>query len=84
MATIVRILASKKHYVSLGAGFGMYKVVGETGRLGSWDRGKLEGQEELLAVADAEGYASFVPIKDVRVVSIDGRTPAEILAEVGS
>jgi hypothetical protein len=79
MATIVRLKSADKHFIVLGAGFGMFRTASASPVLGGLFPHKKGGEEELLAVTDEEGHAGFLPIGDVVVVSVDGESPADIL-----
>jgi len=79
MAVIIRRKNKSNRYVLIGAGLGAYAAT-----RGSWLFGQLEAEDgsdvlPVVAAADAEGEIVWIAAEDVEVVSIDGRSPAELL-----
>ena len=69
MATVVVHVKTDERYLLLGAGLGAYKEAGEN-----------TGTYPLLAVADSDGKIDWYRYDQLRVVSVDGRTPLTHLA----
>ena len=70
MATIVEHIESKTRYILLGAGLGMYlsspKLVF-----------KESGVEKLICVSNPKGNIQWLQARNVKVISIDGKSPDE-------
>ena len=81
MAAIVQSKKTGKRYVVLGAGFGLFKAAHTSPMFGGWFPNKEQGNEQLLAVCDAQGKPGFIQIADAEVISVDGVSPAELLSE---
>ena len=81
MATIVESLQDKAVYILLGAGFGAYKAIKP-----HWLFGNLGTEEEsdeitVLAVCDFNGKVGWIRSDQVRVISVDGQSPEEVLLQ---
>lgn len=73
MAVIVKDTKTEKQYLLIGSGFGAYKSVGPS--LLFQDSGEMA----VVAVCNDEGKIGWAKSKEIRVVSIDGKSPLEWL-----
>ncbi len=81
MATIVRVKKTGETGILVGTGFGAFK----SARPGFWG-GDLfpdekQGFYQCIALSNAEGEIGWFKTTDTEVVSVDGKTPREILEE---
>ena len=79
MATILEQVGSGRRFVLLGAGYGMYQSSRPNAFFGDWVPTTKEGTETVLAVCNAEGRIGWVHSEEVRVVSVEGVAPGEVL-----
>ena len=78
MATIVRDDTTGKQYVLLGVGFGSSQAAyAQDFTLGPT---RMESESEMLAVVNVAGEISWLPSIRATVVSVDGKSCAELLA----
>ncbi|MEM7271762.1 MAG: hypothetical protein AAF962_08550 [Actinomycetota bacterium] len=80
MATIVEEVTSGNRYVLLGAGFGAYNAVSPHVLLGSLAPNREKGEYTMICVCDAYGQVGWLYSESVRVVSVDGQLPTELLS----
>ena len=82
MATIVKHKESGKHLILLGAGFGAYKSAStySSGLLLSGSNTD-SGELPMIAVAFSNGEIHWCSSDDVEVISIDGKSPTELLKD---
>ena len=80
MAVIVRHKEIGSEYVLLGAGFGAYKALRPSVFLGNLAPHQEAGELAMALICGSGGEPMWVQSDQLEVVSIDGRTPAEILA----
>lgn len=79
MATIVRRRKSDEFYVLIGTGLGAYRATES-----QWLFGQIAAEEDsdvlpVVAVSDAEGTILWIAAEEIEVVSVDGKTPAELV-----
>lgn len=80
MATIVEHKADGNRYVLIGPGYGMYHAVKAHVVLGNWGRSAETGSQKLVCVTNEAGEIGWLQAENVKVVSVDGKSPAEHLA----
>lgn len=81
MATIVESLQDNAVYILLGAGFGAYNTLKPFGLLETLDSNKEPGQISVLAVCDFNGKVGWIRSDQVKVISVDGQSPEEVLLQ---
>ncbi len=81
MAIIVKHIKSGKRYALIGAGFGAYKSSRPGVMLGGLAPVEDKGEIPSVLLCDQQGDTIWVFSKEIRVVSIDGELPAELLGE---
>ena len=81
MATIVEDTRTGKTYVLLGAGLAAWASSTPNAFLGNWMPNEKSGTLETLCVCDADGRVDWLGSEHVRIVSVDGRTPGEVLSQ---
>ena len=72
MATIVEHIDTKKKYVLLGTGLGVYQSAPHLGM-------KETGVEKHICVSNPNGGIQWLQSKEVIILSVDGKSPEEIL-----
>ena len=77
MATIMTNTKDGKNYILLGGGYGKTEATKDTFLFGPQ---RNMAHSSLVLGANAKGRIGWMEIDDVRLVSVDGRTPAQILA----
>lgn len=80
MATIVEEVNSRQRYVVIGTGFGAYNAVSPHVLLGSLSPNREKGEYTMICVCDAYGAVGWLYSDSVRVVSVDGQHPTELLS----
>ncbi|GHC58592.1 hypothetical protein [Roseibacillus persicicus] len=75
MATLVEIKKTKQVAIFLGTGYGMYQSKSESG----FSVRTNSGQSHQIALSDFNGEVMWIDAKEIRVLSIDGESPASIL-----
>lgn len=80
MATIVEHIESKRRYVLVGAGFGTWDTAVAGRFLGAPNPNRDSGTQSMLALADGSGLVAWVASEQVRILSVDGKTPEQLLA----
>ncbi len=80
MATIVKRRNSDECFVLLGAGLGAYSG----GRV-EWLYGTIDAEDDstvisVVAVSTPSGDIRWIPSDELTVISVDGRSPQEILS----
>jgi hypothetical protein len=78
MAVVVEHSELGLRFVVIGAGYGMYRSA-MPGVLGAMTPIEDEGEKGYVAVCDSKGRIRWFGSKDLRVVSVDGKSPAELL-----
>ena len=81
MATILRHTRTNKEYVLVGTGLGMFQSTKPHWFLGNLAKEVDDGVHSCVAVADASGSVHWFDSQDMAVVSVDGQSPAELLAK---
>lgn len=79
MAIIVKHNPSGKHYILLGAGYGMWASARPNRLLGDLFAADRNGQSRLLCLCDEQGGVEWAYAERVSIVSVDGMSPAEVL-----
>ena len=79
MTTLVEHKEIGARYVLLGAGFGAYQSAYPGPFLGALSPTVESGQRSVLAVCNAAGEVLWFEADDLRVVSVDGVSPAAAL-----
>lgn len=80
MATIIEHIASKRRYVLVGAGFGTWDTSVAGRFLGAGNPQRDSGTQSMLALADGSGVVAWFASDQVRILSVDGKTPEQLLA----
>ena len=80
MATVVKMRNGDEHFVLLGTGLGALAA-----ERVDWLYGDIEAEHgstviSVVAVADAAGDVRWVPSDQLTVVSVDGQSPAHLIA----
>ena len=83
MAVIVRHRKTDARYVLLDAGFGAYKTSRPGIFFGSLNPDEEAGELPVALVCDAEGETGWLQSENLEVLSVDGESPAAILAGAG-
>jgi hypothetical protein len=78
MAVVVEHEGMGLRFVVIGTGYGMYRSA-TPGALGALTPIEDEGERGTVAVCDSKGRIRWFESKDLRVVSIDGKSPAGLL-----
>jgi len=81
MTTIVRYAENGGLYVLVGAGYGMFESQRPNVLWGHMKSHKRSGELPVALVSDHEGKLGWIPIDELTVVSVDGRSPKEALDE---
>ncbi len=84
MATIVLHKPSGRRYILLGAGYGQWATARANALLGDLFPAERSGHQHLLCLCDAEGKVEWAVPENCEVVSVDGRTPGEVLGADGA
>ena len=79
MATIVESSVTGVRYVVVGSGFGMSQQTDPHWLLGNAAPVTNKGTESVICVADEDGRIGWLESSVLRVVSIDGQSPAAAL-----
>ena len=66
----------KKRYILIGAGYGLWKR--DSARLLDWAD---SGDSLVVAASDKEGNIKWFKSESLRVVSVDGENPSELLSK---
>ncbi len=80
MATIVKLKHSNHHAILLGAGYGQYSSARPGAFFGDAFPVEKNGSSEMVAVSSADGKILWCESSELVVVSVDGQTPAQLLA----
>ena len=80
MAIIVHHVGLKSDFVLVGSGFGAYRSTQKLSILAGFLAEEQYGEFPAVLLCDAEGLLRWAKSTDVEVVSIDGRSPDELLA----
>jgi len=83
MATIVAHKKSGGEYILLGAGYGAYKATRPSFFFGNLAPAEETGEYSLVLICDSSGKTGWVDSEDLEVISVDGRTPADVLQGPG-
>ena len=79
MATVVQHKNGAK-FVLLGTGYGAFRATRPSLFFGNWVPTEDEGQISVVAVCDESGRIAWADSDDLTVISVDDRTPSEVLA----
>ena len=79
MAIIVEHLNTGKRAVLLGAGYGAYKASRPSAIFGSWAPVEDAADISMLAVTDESGAVLWCKSDEIKIVSVDGVAPSELL-----
>lgn len=79
MATVIQHLETRREYVLLGTGFGMFKAQKPSFIFGNLLPDTDADSVEAVCVCDAKGEIQWFLAKEVQVVQVDGQSPAQIL-----
>jgi len=71
MAIIIEHISSKRRFILLGSGFA--KTAGRVATLTS----------RVITVCDEEGTVTWLSSKECRVLTVGGKTPAQLLLPTG-
>ena len=81
MATIVRHDPTNRKYVLIGSGFGAFQSKKPNWLLGDLMADTSEGQHAMTCVCDSCGDLRWVESTQLTVISIDGSSPTDLLAQ---
>lgn len=81
MATIVQNVKDGKQYVLLGSGYGAFRATVPSAVFGNLAPKTDKGELPLVLVANSAGETSWVYSDAIRVISVDGQSPADVLAD---
>ena len=79
MSVIVKHIESQEKYVLVGTGFGAYLATRPSVFFGSLVPKEESGQVTMVAVCNREGLIGWIHSNELQVVSVDGRSPAELI-----
>jgi len=80
MAVIVEQKEMKRRFVVIGTGYGSFRSERPSLFFGNLLPNVKADELSLVAVCNAEGRIGWCPSHELRVVSIDGKSPAELLS----
>jgi hypothetical protein len=83
MATIVVHRPSGHRYVLIGSGYGAWATSTPGVFFGNLAPREQGNQATLIAVTGVNGEIGWVPSNELLVVSVDGKTPQQILEASG-
>ncbi|MDP8243984.1 MAG: hypothetical protein P9L94_07875 [Candidatus Hinthialibacter antarcticus] len=81
MATIVKHIPTGRRFLLVGTGHDAYHPEPSTMPPSGVRQISEDGQNALAAVCDEDGAIYWCETKELKVESVDGHTPQEILAE---
>ena len=84
MSTIARHRPTGATFAVIGASYNEWRTAREHRLLGDLFPVEKSGNVRLLVVCGADGRVQFGNADDFEIVTIDGRTPAELLGPDGS
>lgn len=79
MAIIVQHKENRKKYILLGTGFGAFKSTRPSYFGGSLFPKNEEGSFKIVAICDKNNEILWCESKYLEVISIDGKTPADLI-----
>lgn len=79
MAIIVEHQADNKRYIYLGASYSYYKEITPSLFGGNLFPNEEEGEFNAVLVSDGQGKLIWLSATEVTLVSIDGKSPEELL-----
>lgn len=79
MATIVRFRGNGGEYILLGGGFGSYRSKTPHVFFGDWAPEDIYAEIPVAFLCDHAGKTGWVRSEQIEVISVDGRSPEEIL-----
>ncbi len=82
MATIVQNINDGKNYVLLGSGYGAFRATAPSAFFGNLAPQTNKGELPLVLVTNASGETAWMYSNAIRVISVDGQSPASALASV--
>ncbi len=78
MATIVEHKETQMRFVLLGTGFGMYRAKAPNMLFGNLLPETEKGFEQVICACKPNGEILWLRAKDVKVISIDGKSPDQV------
>lgn len=82
MAIVVENSKDKKRYIYIGASYSYYKDSRPGAFGGSLFPHEEEGEFSGVLVSNEKGEIMWVDTAEISVISIDGKTPGEILSNI--
>jgi hypothetical protein len=79
MAIIVEYQKDNKKYIYIGASYSYFKEVTPSFFGGNLFPNQEEGEFNCILASDQEGKLIWLPATEVKVISVDGKRPDEIL-----
>ena len=79
MATIVKLKNSDQHAILVGVGYGMFKSARPNAFFGDILPKEHYGESEMAAVSTATGKILWCRTEYLKIVSVDGQKPADLL-----
>ena len=80
MAVIVEERETKRRFVLVGAGYGAYMSERPGLFLGNWLPDQKSGTHPMVAVCTHDREIGWFYSDQLRVVTVDGKTPADLLS----
>lgn len=77
MATIIKTLDTKKNYILLGSGYGMYHSERPHWLMGDYEPDTKSGRAKAVCACDQHGKVIWLRSDSIQVISIDGKKPEE-------
>lgn len=81
MSAIVLHIRTGKRYALVGTGFGAFQSKKPNWLLGDLMADTTEGQYAMACVSDSDGSIYWLDSSEIKLDTIDGRSPAAILDE---
>ena len=79
MAIIVRHKETRKDYVLLGGGFGVYKAKSPSPLFGNLVPLQEEGESPMVCVCNPKGHIGWFYSDELLVISVDGHPVSDII-----
>jgi hypothetical protein len=79
MAIIVEYLKDNKKYIYIGASYSYYKEKSPSFFGGNLFPNEEEGEFNCVLVSDELGHLVWLPAQEVKLISVNGSSPSEIL-----
>ena len=81
MTIIVEEIKTGKRFTLLGTGFGAYQSMTNSTKFGGILSDVDKGQFAMVCVSNNEGEIGWFESHEVKVISVDGKNPHDILSQ---